>query len=61
MIGMCDTVDRYKCPECGWEWGGHGRSPPYAHCPKCGEAMMRQVTVAESDLLDTGFVPRRFA
>lgn len=34
--------DVYHCPECGYEWSGHNRPPPYPHCPECEEAMMRR-------------------
>ena len=34
--------DVYHCPECGFEWGGHNRSPPHPHCPECNYGMMRE-------------------
>ena len=33
--------DAYHCPECGYEWSGHGRAPPYPFCPKCNDGVMR--------------------
>lgn len=36
-------VDNYYCSNCDFEWGGHGRSPPYAFCPDCEKApVLRQ-------------------
>lgn len=35
--------DCYRCPECGFTWGGEGRPPPYPHCPDCGDAMMHHL------------------
>lgn len=52
-------ADLYFCPACNCTWGGYGRSPPYPHCPECGDAMMRQASENEAALLDSGFVPAR--
>lgn len=36
-----DEDDIYHCPDCGFEWSGYDRAPPYPHCPECGDTMMR--------------------
>lgn len=46
------TDDMYHCPECGFEWGGYDRAPPYANCPKCDDAVMRRGRYTESDEAD---------
>lgn len=49
MNSDSDSNDIFHCPECGYEWSGYGRPPPYPHCPKCGDAMMQQGPHTDTD------------